>query len=551
MSQSFLLNHAQFHLLYDLSDEYVFFMRKEDSTYVYEFINRKAEELFAESPIGKSLNECFNDFHNRTIIQHYNRATAQKLSVCYQDHHCVYGETSINETTVIPVFDNGITYILATTKQVSKTQPMKESIYVLETYRKAINEVALVAMTNRDGMIEVVNELFETTTQYKKEEVIGKSFHLINSNYHDQPFFLHMWETINKGEIWSGQIRNRTKDGSFFWVNATVVPIKNELGEIENFLTLQFDNTEKKRMLNELRKIERSFKMITEHSNDLIAITDAEGFLLYSSPSHETILKYDKEELLGSYYFSLITEQMDEVNFSKLTMSDKFRIEVPLRTKDGQSIWTDTSVTTVENMIDDEEEKWFVIVSREITEKRALENQLKFMAYHDSLTSLPNRRSLYEDLPTYISSASSTCSSVGVLYIDGDNFKAINDHYGHDVGDQFLSYFAERILSSLDYQYNVYRIGGDEFIVIIDGITDYIDGRSNTVEKMVHAIQANIRKGWSIDDFYFTPTSSIGISMFPNDGITIDELLDNADQALYIAKKNGKNNYIYTNAVHT
>lgn len=337
----------------------------------------------------------------------------------------------------------------------------------------------------------------------------------------------------------------------FFWVNATVVPIKNDIGQIEKFLTIQFDDTEKKRMMNELRNIERSFKLITEHSNDLIAITDAEGYLLYSSPSHETILKYDKEELLGSYYFNLITDQTETVSLSKLKMLDKFRVELLLRTKDGDSIWTDTSVTTVENTVDDEKEKWFVIVSREITEKRALEDQLKFMAYHDSLTSLPNRRSFYEDFPVYISSVSSEFPNIGLLYIDGDNFKAINDQYGHDVGDQFLTHFAEKLQNSLHYKYNVYRIGGDEFVIIIDHIADYVNGRSITIEEIVQTIQQNLRKGWIIEESYFSPTSSIGIAMFPNDGSSIDELLDHADQALYIAKKNGKNNYIYTNAVQT
>ncbi|WP_277584351.1 diguanylate cyclase domain-containing protein [Psychrobacillus antarcticus] len=549
MSQSFL-NHTQFHLLYDLADDYVFFMRKENSTYVYEFINKKAEELFSDDPSGRTLEECFNEFHNKTIVQHYNRACLQKESVCYQDNFCVKSETIINETTAIPIFENGITYILATTKEVSRTQQMKESTYVLETFHTAINEVALVAITNQDGIIEVVNELFETTTKFKKEEVIGSTFHLINSNYHDETFFSNMWETIRNGNIWSGKVRNRTKYGSFFWVNATIVPIRNDLGQIERFLTIQFDNTEKKRMMTELRNIERLFKLITEHSNDLIAITDAEGYLLYSSPSHETILKYDKEELLGSYYLSLVTDQTEIEGLSELKMEDKFRMELLLQTKDGNSIWTDTSITTVESTVDDEKQKWFVIVSREITEKRALEDQLKFMAFHDSLTSLPNRRSFYLDFPVTISSVSSAFPNVGLLYIDGDNFKEINDIYGHDVGDQFLTHFAEKLNISLDYKYDVYRIGGDEFVVIIDQIVDYVNGKSSKVEEIVHSIQQNLRIGWKINDFYFSPTSSIGIAMFPNDGSSADELLDNADQALYLAKKDGKNNYIYTNAVH-
>lgn len=550
MSQSFL-NHSQFHLLYDLADDYVFFMRKVDSTYVYEFINKKAEELFSENPIGKSLDECFDEFHNKTIVQHYDRAWMQKKSVCYQDHYCVTTESYINETTAVPIFENGFTYILATTKEVSRTAHLQESTYVLETFRKAINEVALVAMTNEYGVIEVVNELFEKTSKFNKEELVGNTFHMINSNYHDESFFDNMWKVVKNGDIWHGQIRNRTKFGSFYWVNATVVPIKNDFGQIEKFLTIQFDNTEKKRMMSELRNIERSFKLITEHSNDLIAITDAEGYLLYSSPSHETILKYDKEELLGSYYFNLITDRSEFIKYSKLELMDKYRVELPLQTKDGNYIWTDTSVTTVESTVDDVEEKWFVVVSREITEKRALEDQLKFMAFHDSLTSLPNRRSFYEDFPISIKSASVEFPNVALLYIDGDNFKAVNDLYGHDVGDQFLTHFAEKLQISLNYNYSVYRIGGDEFVIIVDKIADYINGRSEKIDGIVQLIQENLRKGWIIDDIIFSPTSSIGIAMFPNDGSSIDELLDNADQALYTAKKNGKNNFIYTNAVHS
>ena len=133
------------------------------------------------------MNALVNFIH-RTIIQQYNRACAQKGSVCYQDHHCVQSGTHINETTVIPIFDNGYTYILAMTREVSRTQDLRESTYLLETYREAINEVALVAMTNQKGIIEVVNDLFEKTTGFKKEELIGKSFHMLNSNYHDESF---------------------------------------------------------------------------------------------------------------------------------------------------------------------------------------------------------------------------------------------------------------------------------------------------------------------------------------------------------------------------
>lgn len=553
MSQN-IITKNQFHLLYDLTEDYVFFMRKDGDSFIYEYVNKKAEEIFLECPSGKRMEHCIDKFHYKTILYHYNRACNIKHSIFYQDNHFIHNETIVNETTVIPVFHGEEVFILATTREVTRTKEMQEATYILESYRKGVNDAALVAMTNEVGIIEMVNNLFEETSQFNKSELIGKSFRMINSHFHEEDFFENMWETIQKGETWRGQIRNRTKNGSFFWVDAHIIPITNEQGVIEKYLTIQFDNTEKKRIMSELRNIERSFKLITDYSNDLITITDAEGYVLYSSPSHETILKYDKEELLGTYYLNLIADHsikiLDAEEFFSSSGQNKFRTEFSLKTKDGSTIWTDTSITTVENTVDDQEEKWFVFVSREITDKRALEDQLKYMAFHDSLTGLPNRRLFQDDFPAFLSSVCSEYPSIGLLYIDGDNFKDINDQFGHEVGDQFLMHFAEKLHESVNYQYKVYRIGGDEFVILIDQVNDYIDNNSPTIDNIVQSIQRTLCKGWVIEEIAFTPTSSIGISIFPNDGITLDELLDNADQALYAAKKQGKNKYIYTSTVH-
>ncbi|WP_166462388.1 diguanylate cyclase domain-containing protein [Psychrobacillus vulpis] len=554
MTQKFI-SQNQFKLLYDLADDYVFLMRKNNQSFVYEYINKKAEVIFSESPIGLTLEQCLEEFHSKTIINNYNRAFKENKSIFYQDHHCLFNETLVNETTAIPIYDGETQYILATTKEISRTEEMKTSTYVLESYKKGINGAALVAMTNKDGIIEMVNHVFETTCQFDQRELIGKSFQMINSYFHENEFFEELWRTVEEGNIWRGEIRNRTKSGSFYWVDANVIPIMNENGEIEKYLTIQFDTTEKKRIIDELRNIERTFELITEYSNDLIAITDEEGYLLYSSPSHETILHYDKEELLGTYYLNLVSNDMNHSEEGKkfpiIKENAIHRTELLLKTKDGDTIWTDTCFTAAKRNRDGEEEKWFVVVSREITEKRELEDKLKFMAYHDSLTGLPNRRSFHYDFPVVIQSVNQSNPNVALIYIDGDDFKSVNDQFGHDVGDQFLSIFAEKLQESVDYQYKIYRIGGDEFVIIADQINDYREGFSEIVQAVVTKIQNILKKGWTIDEHCFTPTSSIGISIFPDDGITVDELLDNADQALYTAKKLGKNNFMYTNAVQS
>ncbi|MEI4768224.1 diguanylate cyclase [Psychrobacillus sp. FJAT-51614] len=540
----------QFRLLYDLSDDYVFLMRKLDDTFIYECINKKAEEVFSTNPIGKKLEDCLDEYHYMTIINNYKRAFIEKKSIFYQDHFSISNLTHVNETTAIPIFDGEAQYILAVTKKVARSKEMRASTYILESYKKGINEAALVAMTNQNGIIEMVNQVFEDTCQFKQDEIVGKTFRMINSNFHDEKFFKQMWDTVREGSIWRGEIRNRTKSGSFYWVDANVIPIMNEHGEIEKYLTIQFNITDKKRIIDELRNIERTFTLITEYSNDLIAITDEEGYLLYSSPSHETILQYDKEELLGTYYLSLISEDRVEGirHLPSIDENSIYRTELLMKKKNGNTIWADTSITEVKRNRDEEQEKWFVVVSREITEKRELEDKLKFMAYHDSLTGLPNRRSFHNDLPIALETASGE-NNIALIYIDGDDFKSVNDKFGHDVGDQFLIRFAEKLQQSVNYQFTCYRLGGDEFVIIVDGVEDYIDGGSDKIMQLIHSIQNTLKIGWSIGEQLFTPTSSIGISIYPHDGKSVDELLDKADQALYAAKKLGKNNFLYTNAV--
>lgn len=539
----------QFKMLYDLSDDFVFLMRKSGSLFIYECINKKAEELFHESPIGKSLDECFEDFHNITIIQNYNRALAERKTIVYTDLHCSSCETAINETTVIPIYDGDIEYILASTKEISRSQELKVSTYILESYKKGITSTALVAMANKEGRIEMVNQVFEDTSFYTKEELLGKRFNSIYTDIDAPALFQNILETVQLGNIWRGEIRNKTKYGSYYWVDANVIPIQNEHGEFEKFLTIQFDITEKKRVIDELRNIERTFSLITEYSNDLIAILDEEGRLLYSSLSHEKVLQYDKEELLGKQYLHLLSEEFADHPFPQIEENKVYRKELLVKTKKGHSIWTDTTITTAKREMDGQAEKCYIVVSREITEKRELEDKLKFMAYHDSLTGLPNRRSFLEDFSRAIKEVTSDYPHIGLIYIDGDDFKSVNDRFGHDVGDQFLANFAEKLQQSVNYEHNVYRIGGDEFIVIVDKMNDYTEGSSEKVQQIVQSIQETLQHGWTIDGYLFAPTSSIGISVFPHHGTTVDELMENADQALYIAKKRGKNNFIYTNAV--
>lgn len=177
-------------------------------------------------------------------------------------------------------------------------------------------------------------------------------------------------------------------------------------------------------------------------------------------------------------------------------------------------------------------------VTRDITERKKLEDQLHFLAYHDTLTGLPNRRFLLDRLQQAIKDAKRYRQGIGVLFLDFDHFKSINDTYGHDIGDQFLQGLAQRLKTCVRHADTIARLGGDEFIVILTAIDS-----ETQVKKVARRIVETLQQPWEIGPHRFQITVSIGISLFPDDGEGIDQLISFADKALYQAKAEGKNRY--------
>lgn len=179
-------------------------------------------------------------------------------------------------------------------------------------------------------------------------------------------------------------------------------------------------------------------------------------------------------------------------------------------------------------------------VTRDITERKKLESRLEFMAYHDMLTGLPNRRMLYEHLQKAMSAANHQGEMAAVLFLDCDDFKHINDTWGHETGDMFLRMLAERLNSSIRDKDTVARLGGDEFVVLLTAIQS-----PRQAAKVAERILRAVEQPWSINERSFTVTISIGIALYPMDACDIDSLMRNADKALYQAKAAGRNRYAF------
>ncbi len=167
--------------------------------------------------------------------------------------------------------------------------------------------------------------------------------------------------------------------------------------------------------------------------------------------------------------------------------------------------------------------------------------EIKQLAFYDSLTSLPNRRLLSDRLIHSFYAARRTGKRGALLYMDLDNFKVLNDTLGHDMGDMLLMRVAERLKQSVRESDTVSRFGGDEFVVLLENLNKEYQSALNEVDKITKQILTNLGKPYQLDDIEYTSTPSIGVALYGEHGNTPDELIKNADIAMYKAKQSGRN----------
>ena len=413
-----------------------------------------------------------------------------------------------------------------------------------EVFKAALNSAAGIAMLDLNNRIIDINEMLINIMGYSKENLVGKPFDFIETRNHPVNYLTNMKQTLDAGEIWQGELCYHTKYHAYFWMDVTIIPLKNEAGITEQFLSINYDITDKKRMLTELKNIERTFRLITENTNDLIVITNEDGIIMYTSPSYTNYLGFESSELQGRFYSSIVADEskMAWQNFlNNFECQSDSQFELLLETKEGLPIWTEGNVTVV---TDPKREKisQIMMVSREITHRKERENDLIYLAYHDSLTQLPNRRFLLKEFPKVVADANMEKESLAMIYIDGDNFKEVNDHFGHETGDLFIQKFGSVLMTSIRHNDLVIRIGGDEFIVVLTGLSRDYEARKEQMMQIICRIRNELQKGWTIEKHHFTPTASMGIAYYPDHATTLDKLMDLADQALYKAKELGKNN---------
>ena len=300
--------------------------------------------------------------------------------------------------------------------QESESQAI-QAVTELQLQKLALDEHAIVSITDVAGKMTYVNDKFCKISQYSKEELLGQDHDLVNSGYHPKGFFKEMYTAISHGNIWHHEVCNKAKDGSLYWVEMTIVPFKNTWGKIYQYIAIRTD----------------------------------------------------------------------------------------------------------------------------ITARKKSELEIQNLAFNDPLTGLANRRMFMERLNDSLTSDVLNEKHGAIMFVDLDNFKILNDTKGHNIGDQLLIEVGRRIKNCVREGDTVARLGGDEFVILVENLSAIHEEAYAIVDRLSRKILNETTQPYLLNGIEHYSSSSMGVTMFCDSSLAIDELLKRADTAMYQAKKAGRN----------
>ena len=313
--------------------------------------------LFDEEKNSKEYLKFWKDL-NKGIAQQniYRRKNKENNELWLKG---TYIPIKNQEGTVIEIIK--IAYNITETRNALKT---------VEDFKHALDESAIVAITDHKGIITYINNKFSEISKYSEKELIGQDHRILNSGHHSKDFIKNLWKTIANGKIWNGEIKNKAKDGSLYWVDTTIVPFLNEKGKPFQYIAIRFEITRKKEILKTVEDLKYALDQTS-----IIATTDHKGIITYVNDKFSEISKYSEKELIGQDHRILNSGHHSKdfiKNLWKTIANGKiWNGEIKNKAKDGSLYWVDTTIVPFLN----EKGKPFqyIAIRTDITERKKID----------------------------------------------------------------------------------------------------------------------------------------------------------------------------------
>ncbi len=402
-----------------------------------------------------------------------------------------------------------------------------DAFYILESVRDPLGRIV-------DFRCTYVNGQGERLLRRTNDRIVGKTFGDVLPGSMTNGFFEQICEVVLTGNALSEEREIATGAVAAGWVHHQIVRLDDGVAITSR------DITARKQSAASLEEAIRFRTAIVDSAPCAIISYDADGAIVSVNRTGQSALGFAEHELVGRTDLFSTADEADrtsvEDDFVRARAGHVCERECTVVRKDGSHFLAKLTISPLRGAtgaIDG-----FLGIAYDITEDSRIADQMRFAATHDALTGLPNRSLLEERAAIALERAREDESTVTVFMVDLDHFKRVNDSLGHHVGDDLLRVVAERLKTSVRVSDTVARMGGDEFIVMLQSpIED--EQAAHLAQKMIDAISAPI----VIDSFDLRITPSIGFSTFPNDGPDLATLLRNADAAMYRAKALGRNTF--------
>ena len=483
--------------------------------------------------------------------------------------------------------DSGRIYVTGFLFDISDRKRMQDELHKLSEIVE--HSPASVVVTDVDGKIEYVNPKFEEITGYSYEEAIGTNPSILKSGSQSSAYYQELWETILSGKEWRGEFSNMKKNGEIYWELASISPVVNDRGTIESFIAVKEDITDRKNTEQALEEakaaLEEQVLALERRNREIALFSELQAALLNCEEEPETY------QVLTEYAAKLfpdssggLFETSDDMEMTRLTgwgdicsaapdfpFEKRFDEEshagesitrpflsecyigeidtgiasqslcIPLFTQGA--LWGVLQLVLLPGQQGKQSQQLAVSVAQQYlltVENLRMREKLRGQAIRDPLTGLYNRRYLEVELEREISRAKRKDMAVGVIMLDIDHFKQFNDQYGHDVGDIVLRQIGLFLQDHVRAGDAACRYGGEEFLVILPEIC--LEDAMERAESLRSGVEKLNEK-----EFRTYPGSlsiSLGVAMFPQHGSTGHEVMVAADQAMYQAKRAGRNRVV-------